>query len=134
MSALRFLIPLIILFSGCSGIMERLRDRAMPYTILRKSGGVYLVKFRYRPKVKGVQTLYLVGTFNQWSCPGNDKGGRNYPMHYNKKADYWEVVAVLHPGVYHYMYVINMRGTVIDEKNIHTLPNGGQVSKILLYK
>ena len=128
------LIVGMILLTSCSGLLDSLRDRAMPYTVIKKNAGMYLVKFRYRPKVKHVESIYLVGTFNHWSCPGNDKGGRHYPMRYNASTRYWERVIQLSSGVYHYMYLINRVSTVVDEKNIHTLPNGGKVSRILLYK
>ena len=127
-------LMLVLLLSGCAGLFERFQDRARPWEVVKKAGGQYLVLFRFRPEAKGVESVHLVGTFNAWSCPGNEKGGQIIELAYNKETRYWERRIILGPGNYHYMYLLNGRSTVVDEKSAETLPNGSVVSRILLHR
>lgn len=124
----------MVFLAGCAGLFERFQDRARPWEVVKKAGGQYLVLFRFRPEAKGVESVHLVGTFNAWSCPGNEKGGRIIELRYNGKTRYWERQIILAPGKYHYMYLLNGRSTVVDEKSAETLPNGSVVSRILLHR
>ena len=128
------LILAAVVLQGCSFFLEQIRDGARPFEVVKRSGDTFLVRFRFRPREKNVSSLYLVGTFNNWSCPGNDRGGKFYPMQYNAEVQYWERMVLLGPGLYNYMYLMNHSGTVIDEKSAETLPNGSLVSRILLRK
>jgi len=123
---------LFFFFVSCSGFLKQLTNIEPAYQILRKAGNHALVLFRVRPREGDIKSLYIMGTFNQWSFPGKMIGNKAYPLVFNKKTGYWRIKIWLPKGVHHYLYVINQESMVADEKCAITRGDGRRVSRLTI--
>lgn len=126
------LLLLIIILSGCTSyIRQKYRDVEKPYTIVEKIGEFYRVRMRFRPDEKQ-DSIYIAGSFNDWSYPGQEKSGKLYLLSYDVKSEYWVIDLFLKKGVYYYIYVIEGNNVVVDWKSEIKTPSGTAVGQLMV--
>jgi len=129
----RAVFLLLILFvSGCTSyIRNKYKDSEKPYSIVEKLGNMYRVRMRFRPDEKQ-ESVYIAGSFNNWSYPGHKTAGKLYILNYDLKSNYWVRDLFLKKGVYYYIYVIEGNKVVVDWKSKVNNPNGTAVGQLMV--
>lgn len=125
-------ILLLLILSGCTSyIRQKYRDNEKPYTIVEKTGDFYRVRMRFRPDDKQ-DNIYIAGSFNDWSYPGQQRSGKFYSLNYDLKSEYWVIDLFLKKGVYYYIYIVDGKRVVVDWKSEVKNPNGTTVGRLMV--
>ena len=66
-----------------------------------------------------IQTISLVGEFNQWNA-------QSHSMQWDGDSRNWQIALPLDPGQYEYKFVVNGSNWIIDPQNPHKIEDGWQ--------